>query len=110
MAQTFAGNIEYTKRIDIGNPQDYSLLSAEEAGGNVVELILNGSSLGRKWYGNRQWDIRGRLLGGENVITLRCTTTLGNYVKSLRDNSVAQGWTRGQKTAPVGIRGSVILY
>ena len=110
MAQTFAGNIEYTKRIDIGNPQDYSLLSAEEAGGNVVELILNGSSLGRKWYGKRLWDIRGRLHSGENVIVLRCTTTLGNYVKSLRDNSVAQGWTRGQKTAPVGIRGSVILY
>ncbi|MCR5434689.1 MAG: hypothetical protein K6F20_09890 [Bacteroidaceae bacterium] len=110
MAQTFSGTIEYTSRIMTDRPQDFSLLDAGGANGAVVELILNGTSLGRKWYGNRRWDVRDLLRKGENVITLRLTTTLGNYVKSLKDNPVAQGWTGYQRAVPIGLTGNVRLY
>ena len=108
--QTFAGDVEYTTSLDVTDPRLYTLLDAGNASGGVVELIVNGQSLGRRWYGYRMWDVRGHLRQGNNDITLRLTTTLGNYVKSLRDNPVAQSWTHWQHLAPMGILGPVSLY
>lgn len=108
--QTFAGDVEYSTVLNIRRPEFVSLLDAGNANNSVVELIVNGKSLGRRWYGYRMWNVKGLLRKGENHITLRCTTTLGNYVKSLTDNPVAQGWTGGQPTAPMGILGPVCLY
>ena len=108
--QTFAGDIEYTTTLDIDDPASIHILDAGETNRSVVELILNGRNLGRKWYGYRMWDVSGCLRQGQNVITLRCTTSLGNYVKSLRDNPIAQRWTRGQQVAPAGLMGPISLY
>ena len=107
--QTFAGDIEYTTTIEVDDPASISILDAGDTNHSVTELILNGRSLGRKWYGYRMWDVSGMLHKGQNEITLRCTTTLGNYVKSLRDNPVAQRWTRGQRVASMGLLGPVSL-
>ena len=43
------------------------------------------------------------------VVTVKVTTTLGNYMKSLKDNPTAMRWTSGQPLQPVGILGPVLL-
>ena len=108
--QYFAGDIDYTTTVNVSDPAVIGLLDAGETNGAVAELFVNGQSMGRKWYGRRVWNIKGMLHQGKNVITLRCTTTLGNYAKSLRDNPVTQGWTGGQPVAPMGLVGPVCLY
>ena len=108
--QTFAGDIDYSISVEVTDPSSISIIDAGKTNGSVVELFLNGRSLGRKWYGYRMWDVSGLMQEGTNRITLRCTTTLGNYTKSLKDNATAQTWTGGQATAPMGIEGPVKLY
>lgn len=75
-------------RLDAGNTYN-----------GVTELLINGQSAGIKWYGERIFDIGGKLLPGKNTVTVRVTTVLGNYCKSLKDNATAQQWTqRGNLT------------
>ena len=57
------------------------------------ELIINGRTCGVKWYGHRIFDISGYLKPGENIIEVIVTTSMGNYMKSLTDNPIAQYWT-----------------
>ena len=106
----FAGDVDYTCSFDVEDPSAFRMLDAGQANGGVVELFLNGRSLGRKWYGYRQWAVDGLLLPGRNTLTLRCTTPLGNYMKSLSSNSVAMAWTRHHRFADAGITGPVVLY
>lgn len=48
---------------------------------------------------------------GENAIEIRVVTTLGNYMKTLTDNEVAQYWTnkgtKNQPLQPLGLFGPV---
>lgn len=64
----------------------------------VAELIINGQSAGVKWYGRRIFDIASLLQEGKNNIEVLVTTTMGNYLKSLKDNPVAQFWTNEGRT------------
>lgn len=108
--KTFAGDIDYTTTVEVSDPSSVTILDAGQTNYSVVELFLNGRSLGRKWYGYRMWDVSGLMHEGANNITLRCTTVLGDYTKSLKDNPIAQNWTRGQDEAAMGIEGPVALY
>jgi hypothetical protein len=47
---------------------------------------------------------------GENTISVKVTTIIGNYLKSLKDNPVAMTWTRRQKNYPMGIIGPVKVF
>jgi hypothetical protein len=54
------------------------------------------------------------LQSGENVLEIRVVTTMGNYMKTLKDNGVAQYWTnekrKDQPIQSMGLLGPVILY
>ncbi|MGE8290344.1 MAG: glycosyl hydrolase [Sphingobacterium sp.] len=80
----------------------------------VSEVFVNGKSLGVKWYGRRIHNLIGSLKQGNNQIEIRITTTMGNYMKTLKDNENAQYWVnrkgREQEMQSMGLIGPVTLY
>jgi hypothetical protein len=76
---------------------------------SVSELWLNGRSLGVRWFGNQTYDISHAVIEGQNELRLRLTTTLGNYVKTLKDSRTAMDWSRETPTYPVGLIHDVLL-
>ena len=81
--------------MDLGNVQ------------GISELILNDKALGTRWYGAHMYSLGEALKEGENRLTIKLTTICGNYVKSLKDNLVAQRWTGSQLNYPMGVLGPV---
>ena len=75
---------------------------------------MNGKDCGIKWYGRRIYPIGNYLTAGDNTIEIKVVTTVGNYMKSLADNPIAQYWTndktKSQPLQSMGLIGSVILY
>jgi hypothetical protein len=80
----------------------------------VAELRINGQSAGVKWYGKRIFDVSSLLKEGKNSVEVLVTTTMGNYLKSLKDNPVAQYWTNEGRTIQplqsMGMSGPVTIY
>ena len=106
--KTFAGVANYVKTLDITDPDKYSIIDLGEVVG-VSELILNGKSLGIRWYGNHSYSLGSTLHTSENELMIKVTTTLGNYLKSREDNPVAKRWTKWQKYRSQGLIGPVKL-
>ena len=103
----FAGTITYENSFSSGNnPVSYIDLGAVNG---VTELYINNKKAGVKWYGNHLYDVSKLVKKGNNQITIVVTTTLGNYVKSLKDNTVAQRWTAHQPIYPCGLTNTVKL-
>jgi hypothetical protein len=107
-AKDFAGTVIYEKHFDMGQTDGLQIDLGKVQG--VTELILNGTSLGTRWYGVHVYNIGDALREGENVLTIKLTTIIGNYVKSLKDNPVAQRWTGRQEYYPMGVFGPVRLF
>ena len=106
-AKDFAGTVFYETTLDIES-RDTRYIDLGQVQG-ITELTLNGTALGTKWYGAHVYDIGGVVKVGENSLSIKLTTIIGNYVKSLKDNPVAQRWTRNQANYPMGIMGPVRL-
>ncbi|MEA3463179.1 MAG: hypothetical protein U9R49_14945, partial [Bacteroidota bacterium] len=104
----FAGTVFYDITMNVDNG-DYRYIDLGDVQG-ITELILNGTELGTKWYGAHVYDIGSAVKEGENHLGIKLTTISGNYVKSLKDNPVAQRWTRNQANYPMGILGPVRIY
>jgi hypothetical protein len=103
----FAGEVIYEKTINI-NSDKYQYIDLGDVQG-VSELTVNGILIGTKWYGAHLYDIKNVLKKGENKISIKLSTIVGNYLKSLSDNPVAMRWTRDQNYYPMGIMGPVYL-
>ena len=106
-AKDFAGTVFYETTLDI-NAGDNRYIDLGQVQG-ITELTLNGTALGTKWYGSHVYNIGDVVKMGENSLSIKLTTIIGNYVKSLKDNPVAQRWTRNQANYPMGIMGPVRL-
>jgi len=106
-AKDFAGTVIYEIYLDM-DPTDSRYIDLGQVQG-ITELTLNGTALGTKWYGAHVYDLGAAVKEGENHLSIKLTTISGNYVKSLKDNSVAQRWTRHQDNYPMGILGPVRL-
>jgi len=80
----------------------------------VSELIINGRSAGVKWYGRRIFPLGDFLVKGLNTIEIKVVTSMGNYMKSLTGNPVAQYWTNEknkiQPLQSMGLIGPVTVY
>ncbi|MCD4735126.1 MAG: hypothetical protein K8R53_03715 [Bacteroidales bacterium] len=103
--KTFAGEVIYEKTIKL-DFEEYQYIDLGDVQG-VSELTLNGKLIGAKWYGAHIYDISDALKKGENKLTIKLTTIVGNYLKSLKDNPVAQRWAGYQDYYPMGIMGPV---
>lgn len=106
--RAFAGVATYEIPVSIADPEPFSIIDLGVVKG-ISEVFLNGRSLGMKWYGLHRYTVKGHLKAGENKLEVKITTVLGNYLKSLVDNPVAQRWTRWQKYHSMGLIGPVRL-
>lgn len=108
----FAGTLQYSQKVDIADPTTIHTLDAGLTHNGTTELSINGEVVGLKWYGERVFDISDKLVKGENTITLKVTTLLGNYVKSrVHDTPTANRWDWALRlNKEIGLRGPVQLY
>ncbi len=104
----FAGVVTYKKAISLERT-DYKYIDLGRVEG-VTELSVNGIQKGTKWYGDHLYDISGSLNAGENILEIKLTTILGNYLKSLPDNIVARQFTTSQSWHSMGILGPVKIF
>jgi hypothetical protein len=106
-ARDFAGTVIYEKHLEMDAPEGRQIDLGNVRG--ITELTLNGKTLGSRWYGAHIYHVGDALKEGENVLSIKLTTIIGNYVKSLKDNPVAQRWTGRQDHYPMGVLGPVRL-
>lgn len=108
----FSGTIIYRKQIEINEPVPEFIDLGVVYG--VTELIVNRQSCGIKWYGKRIYKLNGLLKKGNNNLEIKVITTMGNYIKSLTGNPIAQYWTnkgtKNQPLNPMGLIGGVSLF
>ena len=109
---SFSGTVTYRHRLSCDNPEGMLLNLGKVFG--TSELRINGEICGVKWYGRRIFSIGKHLKRGTNLVEVIVTTSMGNYMKSLTDNPVAQYWTNaGTKNQPLqsmGMTGPVSYY
>jgi len=110
--RNFAGTITYSNIINIEDPENVIINLGKVYG--VSELKINGQKCSTKWYGRRIYSIGKYLLKGENKIEIMVVTAMGNYMKSLTSNPIAQYWTneknKVQPLQSMGLIGPVTLY
>jgi alpha-L-rhamnosidase len=102
----FSGAIIYRKTIGPGSGKFLDLGKVY----GVSELRVNGISKGVQWYGRRIFTLE----QGENRLEITVTATMGNYLKTLTKNAVAQYWTnekrKDQPIQSMGMAGPVTVY
>jgi hypothetical protein len=108
----FAGSIIYKTNVNIDKRKGMVLNLGKVFG--VSELKINGELCGVKWFGRRIFDVGDYLKRGSNIIEVKVVTSMGNYMKSLTDNRVAQYWTneknKVQPLQSMGLIGPVTIY
>jgi hypothetical protein len=108
----FAGTIIYRNYIVITGSKPSYLNLGKVYG--ISELKINGNDCGVRWYGRRIFPVADMLVQGTNMIEIIITTTMGNYMKSLTDNPIAQYWTNEknkiQPLQSMGLIGPVTIY
>jgi glycosyl hydrolase family 106( putative alpha-L-rhamnosidase) len=109
----FCGTISYRNNFSVNDQTKIEWLNLGRVIG-TSELSINGISVGVKWYGNRIHGIGSVVKKGNNEIEIKVVTTMGNYLKSLTNNKIAQYWTsEGNKIQPLqsmGLLGPVTIY
>jgi len=109
---SFSGTVVYRNRLECIDPEGMILNLGKVYG--TSELRVNGENCGVKWYGRRIFSIGKYLKPGMNTVEVTVTTSMGNYMKSLTDNPIAQYWTNaGTKNQPLqsmGMTGPVTSY
>jgi hypothetical protein len=102
----FSGLIIYRKTVNLESAKSLDLGKVH----GVSELSVNGVSKGVRWFGRRLFTLE----KGENRLEITVTATLGNYMKTLTKNPVAQYWTndgrRNQAIQSIGMVGPVTIY
>ncbi|MDR3189496.1 MAG: glycoside hydrolase family 2 [Prevotellaceae bacterium] len=108
----FTGTAVYRKTITVPDPEGATLNLGKVYG--LSEVKINGVDCGVTWYGNRLYDVSGKLRAGKNEVEIHVVTTMGNYMKTLTGNKVAQRWVnrpgRPQPIQSMGLVGPVTLY
>jgi hypothetical protein len=69
------------------------------------EVFLDGVKLGGCWHGRHLYKLPDG--SGGKLVSIKVTTTLGNYFKTTPQNKTGHRWTRNQRWAAVGLLGPV---
>lgn len=104
--RSFAGTAIY--RTTLSAPTPPAFLDLGPVNG-ISRVTLNAQPLGLKWYGRHRYPLSAAWKNGENRLEVHITTVLGNHMKSLTANPVAQSWTAHQPLYPAGLPGPVRL-
>jgi hypothetical protein len=109
----FCGSLIYSTDVELNAKNKIEWINLGKVFG-VSELLINGKNAGTKWYGTRRYQIGKFLKKGNNTIEVHLTTQMGNYMKSLTDNPIAQFWTNEGRTVQplqsIGMLGPVAIY
>lgn len=94
----FGGTAIYRRQLPRGNHFDLLDLGHVEG---VCEVWVNGTLVGKRWYGDRLFHIKPYLHRvRKNSLEVRITTTLGNSLQSMTDNPAVMKWFTGRKQQP----------
>ena len=96
----YAGAMSFTKTITITEEElknDKIMFAYEEFNGCTLEMIVNGQSLGYKYWAPYEIDIKPALKVGENVITVKIANCLRNLLGPFHrvEGEVGHVWSRG---------------
>jgi hypothetical protein len=109
----FSGTIIYRTNFEGNDKSKVEWLNLGKSFG-VSELFINGENAGIRWYGRKIYPVDKFIKTGNNEIEIKIVTTLGNYLKSLTGNRVAQYWTNEGRTIQplqsIGLLGPVTIY
>lgn len=109
---SFSGTAIYRGTLEVADKKAFLFLDLGKVYG-ISELTVNGRSLGVQWYGRRLYELGDVVQSGTNQVEVKVTTSMGNYLKSLKDNLVAQYWTnekrKNQPIQSMGLIGPVTL-
>ncbi|HDR50579.1 MAG TPA: hypothetical protein ENN90_03015 [Mariniphaga anaerophila] len=105
---TFAGTVTYKTTFSLD--ENAKWLQLGKANKGVTEVFLNGEKVGMNWHGKPVFNIENAGRPGENLLEIKYTTVLSNYVMSLENNPTAERWTRGYEKIPTGLEGEVTLF
>jgi len=105
--RSFAGVIRYEATVELpGRAATGKQLDLGKVFG-VSEVTFNSRELGARWYGHHRYELGDPIQTGPNAITIRVSTTLGNYLKSLPNNKDGAKWLKKQPYYPMGLIGPV---
>ncbi|EJL67402.1 glycosylhydrolase-like jelly roll fold domain-containing protein, partial [Chryseobacterium populi] len=109
----FAGTVIYRKTFQLTDDQTLNYLNLGSVYG-ICEVRVNGVEAGIQWFGRRIYPIDGLLREGVNEVEIKVVTVMVNYMKTLKDNVVAQYWTnlkrKDQPLQSMGLAGPVTVY
>ena len=109
----FSGTVFYKNTFKVTNSEGKKYLNLGKVFG-ISQVTINGKDAGTQWYGTRVFSVDGLLADGVNTIEIKVVTVMGNYMKTLKDNPVAQYWTnekrKDQPLQSMGLVGPVTIY
>jgi hypothetical protein len=108
--KNFMGTATYTTSINVtGAIPSYLNLGKV---GYIADVTVNGKPAGIHWYGNSVLDVSGLIVKGDNLIEIKVTTLMSNYMQTLKDNAIAKRFVLRRNTPllPSGLTGPVTLY
>jgi hypothetical protein len=109
----FSGTIIYSKKVNLSTLENLDYFNLGKVYG-ISEVFINGKPIGTKWYGDRIYNTNKLFVKGHNAIEIKLTSMMGNYMKTLINNPVAQYWTnekrKNQPLQSLGICGPIRIY
>jgi len=104
--KAFAGVATYENSFNVAKPKAIKYLDLGKVFG-VSEVTINSKSVGVQWHGNHVYDISEAVKKGSNTVSIKLTTTLGNYMKSIPENVESKFWMKNQGLYSLGVIGPV---
>jgi hypothetical protein len=101
----FTGKIIYRNKVK-GNARWLDLGVVH----GISDVKINGKDVGARWFGRHLYSVKDVMKNGESQIEVGIVVVMCNYMKSLKDNPIAQGWTRNQAPQSMGLLGPVMLF
>jgi glycosyl hydrolase family 106( putative alpha-L-rhamnosidase) len=109
----FSGTVIYRISLPGNDAVKIQYLNLGKVAG-ISELTINGQNAGAQWYGHRIYAVGDYWQKGNNTIEVKVVTVMGNYMKTLKDNPIAQYWTnekrKDQPMQSMGLIGPVTIY
>lgn len=109
----FSGTITYQTSFEVLDKNALQFINIGKVFG-ISQVAINNQDAGTQWYGQRIFSTENLIKIGTNTLSIKVVTVMGNYMKSLVDNRIAQVWTnekrRIQPLQSMGLVGPVTIY
>lgn len=104
---SFSGTVVYRTEFTCTS-RELTLLSLGHVA-DISEVILNGQSVGVRWYGLHRYEVGACLREGANTLEVRVTTLLSNFARASADPAFKK-WMIKRRQVPAGLIGPVRLH